>query len=107
MRRSRRWYAYKGKASKGAVKDLGMSGEDWRVWLNKTFLEKYGREVTEDDKVDIDEIIPCSRWNLPDDNKYCWHYLNSQLLLASDNRSKSNKYTEESKAEMIKQILLS
>ena len=52
----------------------------------------------------IDEIIPCSAWNLPDDNKYCWHYLNSQFLLAEDNLSKFNQYNEKDKLDMIERI---
>jgi len=54
--------------------------------------------------VQLDEIIPCSAWNLPDENEYCWHYLNSQYLLAKDNLSKSNKYNEKDKLDMIERI---
>ncbi len=73
-------------------------------------LEKYKfkdeeiKEVMEEDEVHIDEIIPCSAWDLPNDNKYCWHYLNSQWLLAEDNLSKSDSYEEEDKLAMIERI---
>jgi hypothetical protein len=78
-----------------------MTTEEWLKYLHKTFEDRYGRPKTEEDEVHIDEIIPCSAWNLPDDNKYCWHYLNSQWLLAEDNLSKSDSYEEGDKLVMI------
>ena len=81
-----------------------MTSEEWLKYLHKTFEDRYGRPKTEKDEVHIDEIIPCSVWNLPDDNKYCWHYLNSQWLLAEDNLSKSDSYEEEDKLTMIERI---
>ena len=84
--------------------DLCMTSEEWLKYLHKTFEDRYGRPKTEKDEVHIDEIIPCSAWNLPDDNKYCWHYLNSQWLLAEDNLSKSDSYEEEDKLTMIERI---
>jgi hypothetical protein len=78
-----------------------MTTGEWLKYLHKTFEDRYGRPKTEEDEVHIDEIIPCSAWNLPDDNKYCWHYLNSQWLLAEDNLSKHDSYEEEDKLAMI------
>ena len=81
-----------------------MTSGEWLKYLHKTFEDRYGRPETEEDEVHIDEIIPCSAWDLPDDNKYCWHYLNSQLLLAEDNLSKSYSYEEKDKLAMIERI---
>jgi len=84
--------------------DLGMTSKEWYAYLSKTFEDRYGRPRNESDDVHIDEIIPCSAWNIPDDNKYCWHYLNSQWLLAEDNLSKGSSYSQTDKDEMIKRI---
>jgi hypothetical protein len=81
-----------------------MTTGEWLKYLHKTFEDRYGRLKTEEDEVHIDEIIPCSAWDLPDDNKYCWHYLNSQWLLAEDNLSKSDSYEEGDKHAMIDRI---
>jgi len=81
-----------------------MTTKEWVIYLNKTFEDRYGRPKTNEDDIHIDEIIPCSAWNLPEDNKYCWHYLNSQWLLAADNFAKHASYKEEDKIAMIKLI---
>jgi len=43
---------------------------------------------------EIDHIKPCASFNLTDPNqqKECFHYLNTQPLYYSDNRSKGSKY---------------
>ena len=104
LRRSRRCNATRSPNSTHTLDDLGMTSEEWLKYLHKTFEDRYGRPKTEKDEVHIDEIIPCSAWNSPDDNKYCWHYLNSQWLLAEDNLSKSDSYEEEDKLAMIERI---
>ena len=104
LRRRRRYGATQGKNPKGTLEDLCMTGEEWIKHLHKTFENNHGRPKTDDDEVQIDEIIPCSAWNLPDDNKYCWHYLNSQWLLGHENQEKGSSYTEEDKLAMIKRI---
>ena len=104
LRRSRRWHVTNFKNVTHTLDDLCMTSEEWLKYLHKTFEDRYGRPVTDDDDVHIDEIIPCSAWNLPDDNKYCWHYLNSQWLLADDNLSKGHSYNEEDKLAMIELI---
>jgi hypothetical protein len=104
LRRSRRWGVIKSPNPTHTLDDLCMTTEEWLKYLHKTFEDRYGRPKTEEDEVHIDEIIPCSAWNLPDDNKYCWHYLNSQWLLAEDNLSKSDSYEEEDKLAMIERI---
>lgn len=104
LRRHRRWSATRSPNSVHTLDDLCMTSEEWLKYLHKTFEDRYGRPKTEKDEVHIDEIIPCSAWNLPDDNKYCWHYLNSQWLLAEDNLSKHNSFEEEDKLAMIERI---
>ena len=104
LRRSRRWSAIKTLNPTHTLDDLCMTTGEWLKYLHKTFEDTYGRPETEEDDVHIDEIIPCSAWNLPEDNKYCWHYLNSQLLLARDNLSKHDSYEEEDKLAMIERI---
>ena len=104
LRRYRRWNAINSPNSTHTLDDLCMTSAEWLKYLHKTFEDRYGRPKTEKDEVHIDEIIPCSAWNLPDDNKYCWHYLNSQWLLAEDNLSKSDSYQEEEKLVMIERI---
>ena len=104
LRRSRRRQWIKNSNPTHTLDDLCMTSAEWLKYLHKTFEDRYGRPKTEKDEVHIDEIIPCSAWNLPDDNKYCWHYLNSQWLLAEDNLSKSDSYQEEDKVAMIERI---
>ena len=108
LRRGRRRHALKDKNPTHAIDDLCMTPKEWGVYLHELFEVRYGRPKTEDDRVQIDEIIPCYGWNLPDDNKYCWHYLNSQWLIdiegARENQEKGTKYTEEDKRAMIQRI---
>jgi hypothetical protein len=104
LRRTRRGNATRSPNSTHTLDDLGMTSKEWYAYLSKTFENRYGRPKTEKDGVHIDEIIPCSAWNIPDDNKYCWHYLNSQWLLAVDNLSKHDSYSQTDKDEMIKRI---
>jgi hypothetical protein len=104
LRRKRRWDVTNSPNSTHTLDDLCITSKEWLKYLHKTFEDRYGRPKTEEDEVHIDEIIPCSAWNLPDDNKYCWHYLNSQWLLAEDNLSKSDSYEEEDKLAMIERI---
>ncbi len=107
LRRARRYEAFKSAgaaASTRTLDDLGMALKDWRAWLAESFRRRYGRDPKPDEDVNIDEIIPCKAWTFPDDNKYCWHYLNSQLLTEGDNQAKNAKYSEEDKKAMISRI---
>ena len=104
LRRKRRRGAIKTPNPTHTLDDLCMTTREWLKYLHKTFEDTYGRPKTEEDEVHIDEIIPCSAWDLPNDNKYCWHYLNSQWLLAEDNLSKSDSYDEGDKLAMIERI---
>ena len=104
LRRKRRNQVLKSKKNSHTLDDLGMSAKEWVQYLNTTFENRYGRSIQDSDAVHIDEIIPCSAWELPDENKYCWHYLNSQFLLAGDNLSKGTKYIEDDKRDIIEKI---
>ena len=104
LRRSRRSRVIKSSNPTHTLADLCMTTKEWVKYLNKTFEDRYGRPITDNDDVHIDEIIPCFAWNLPEDNKYCWHYLNSQRLLDKDNLSKGKSYKEEDKLAMIERI---
>ena len=104
LRRKRRKKVLKSKKNSHTLDDLGMTFGEWVQYLNTTFENKYGRSIQDDDDVHIDEIIPCSAWDLPDENKYCWHYLNSQFLLAKDNLSKHAQYKQDDKRNMIQKI---
>ena len=104
LRRKRRYKVTKAKNPTCTLEDLCMTPKDWVRYLHKTFEDRYGRPKTDDDKVQIDEIIPCDGWNLPADNKYCWHYLNSQWLIDNENQGKGSNYIEEDKRAMIKRI---
>ena len=109
LRRVRRCHALKGVINPThTLDDLCMTHGEWDMYLHKLFEVRYGRPKTEDDRVQIDEIIPCKGWNFPDDNKYCWHYLNSQWLIdiegGRENQEKGTKYTEEDKRAMIERI---
>ena len=103
-RRIRRYDALKSKNPTRAVGDLCMRPRDWHAYLTRTFVYTYGRVPTREDETSIDEIIPCTAWNLPEDNKYCWHWLNSQMLLKTDNGAKNATYTEENKKAVIDRI---
>ena len=105
LRRVRRYDALKGVINPThTLDDLCMTSGEWDMYLHKLFEVRYGRPKTDNDEVQIDEIIPCKGWNFPDDNKYCWHYLNSQWLIDNTNQEKGTKYTEEDKRAMIERI---
>lgn len=111
LRRCRRRTACANNFSgSSSIGDLGCSKDMWREWLLFTLKKNYNKEasdlVNEKGKrlYSIDEIIPVKAWNLPEDNKYCWHFLNSQYLLCEDNSSKSSKFNDENKENMKKII---
>ncbi len=107
LRRQRRYQAFKSAGADKSTRtldDLGMALKDWRAWLAESFRRRYGRDPMPDEEVHIDEIIPCKAWTFPGDNKYCWHYMNSQLLTKGDNQAKNAKYSEEDKKAMISRI---
>lgn len=86
--------ALKGKGKNGsAVKDLGCSIEELKIYLESKFLlnmswDNYGTYGWH-----VDHIIPLSQFNLSDRNEFlkACHYTNLQPLWAIDNIKKSNK----------------
>jgi hypothetical protein len=92
--RTRLYNALKNSQKKGsAVKDLGCTIQELKVYLESKFLpgmswENYGLHGWH-----IDHIVPLSRFNLEDAEqlKKACHYTNLQPLWAEDNLVKSNK----------------
>ena len=90
--RSRVYSVVKGKKTKSSLEYLGCSGEYYRTYLEKMFLEgmswdNYGKEW------EIDHIIPIFYSNPTDEQKIKrLHYTNTQPLWTSDNRSKGNRF---------------
>lgn len=79
--------------SGSAIKDLGCTTEELKVYLESRFLpgmswENYGHKTWH-----IDHIVPLSRFDLSDpvQLKQACHFTNLQPLWAKDNLSKSNK----------------
>lgn len=72
---------------------LGCTIEEWKQHLESQFKpemtwENHGKVW------EIDHIKPCSLFDLTDieQQKQCFHYLNTQPLTILENRTKSNKY---------------
>lgn len=88
-----------------------MTPEKFYYYLIDTFNFRYNKNYktlteiqTNEGRVELDEIIPVYAWNLPNDNKYCWHWLNAQLLKLKQNRQKGNKFKNEDKERKIREI---
>lgn len=94
--RSRLSAVLKGKVKRGsAVRDLGCSIEDLRVFLENQFQS--GMTWDNHGKWHIDHIRPLASFDLTDEQdllKAC-HYTNLQPLWAKDNLQKSDKWIEE------------
>ena len=77
---------------KPTIEYLGCSAEYFKSYIQS----KMTIEMTFDN-IHYDHIKPVSRFNLEDENELldCCHYTNFQPLLAVDNLSKSNKWTDE------------
>lgn len=97
--------------SEEVEKFIGLSKESFYQYLLDTFNLRYNKDyetLTEiqknEGRVELDEIIPIYAWNLPDENKYCWHWANSQLLRRKKNREKGHTFTEEYKTKKIKEV---
>lgn len=94
--RSRLYHAIKdGNKSGSAVRDLGCSIEELKIWLENKFQsgmtwENWG---TGDGKWHIDHIMPLSSFDLTDREQFlkACHYTNLQPLWAEDNLRKGNK----------------
>ena len=79
------------KKTKPSIDYLGCSAEYF-----KEHIEKKMKEGMTFDNIHLDHIKPVTKFNLEDMDELldCCHYSNFQPLLASDNMSKSNKWSE-------------
>lgn len=59
--------------------------------MNKTFKNKYGRNFNEEDKTEIDHIIPLNKAKSKEEVLNLCYYKNMRLLLKQDNNKKGNR----------------
>lgn len=79
----------RGKRKDSSIKAItGLTADELREYLSKTFLDRYGREWDGIESVNIDHIIPISLANTKEDVVTLCHYTNLQLLTEVDNRQK-------------------
>lgn len=74
---------------------IGIDIKTWLEYMNNSFIERYGREIENKDKISIDHIIPLDIATTKIDVIKLSNYKNLQLLLLSDNCSKGNKIERE------------
>ncbi len=77
------------------IKLLGCDFAFYKNYLEALFTEGMTWELLRTGKIHIDHIKPCASFDLtkPEEQKACFHYLNTQPLWAFDNYSKKNKIT--------------
>ena len=92
--------------SQSSINYVGCDLKDLRNHLESTFQngmtwENYG-------EWHIDHIIPCSAWNLENENeqKLCFYYKNLQALWAIDNIIKKDYYSIEDKQNYVDNVSL-
>lgn len=94
--RTRLYIALSGRSKMtSAVRDLGISIEEFKVYLESKFYKNERNQSMAWDNYgewEIDHILPLSSFNLSDKDqqKAACHYTNLQPLWKSENRSKSN-----------------
>jgi hypothetical protein len=88
--RKRMWHAFNGREAKSDKTKalLGCDGNFLKKYLENTKVE--GKDYT---NAHIDHIVPCSSFDLSDEEqrRRCFHYTNLRLLPAHENLVKSNK----------------
>jgi hypothetical protein len=88
--RKRMWHAFNGREAKSEKTKtlLGCDGNFLKKYLENTKVE--GKDYT---NAHIDHIVPCSSFDLSDEEQQrrCFHYTNLRLLPAHENLVKSNK----------------
>lgn len=87
--------AIKNNAKSGsAVKDLGCTLKDFKIYLESKFQPGMSWENWSFTGWHIDHIVPLSKFDLTDSDqlKKACHYTNLQPMWAKDNLIKSNKY---------------
>ncbi len=92
--RTRLYHALNGNAKNGsAIKDLGCSVKELKIYLEKQFANGMTWDNWALDGWHIDHIIPLSSFDLTnmEQMKQACHYTNLQPLWAKDNLSKSNR----------------
>jgi hypothetical protein len=91
--RKRMWHAFNGRATKSdkTINLLGCDGDFLKKYLENTKVE--GKDYTD---VHIDHIVPCSSFDMSDEEQQrkCFHYTNLQLLPAHENLIKSNRHSK-------------
>ncbi len=76
-------------------KIIGCTPKELQQHLDQSFIDNYGREYTNEDKLHIDHIVPLSRAKTIEKVEELNHYSNLQYLLAKDNLAKGSKCTYE------------
>lgn len=88
--RKRMWHAFNGREAKSdkTITLLGCDGNFLKKYLESTKVE--GKDYT---NVHIDHIIPCSSFDMSDEEQQrkCFHYTNLQLLPSQENLIKGNR----------------
>lgn len=74
-----------------ASKITGLSPNELRKYLIETYEANYGESFDENEKVEIDHIIPISLASSEEEVIKLCHYSNLQLLKAEDNKRKGTK----------------
>ncbi len=107
IRRGRRNKILKGLIKNSSKEDLGCTVQEWRDYLESKFQPGMSWTNHTHDGWHLDEIIPCSAWDMsdPDHQKACFHYFNSQPLWAKDNIRKGGSNRKDYTAE-INQFLM-
>jgi hypothetical protein len=88
--RKRMWHAFNGREAKSdkTITLLGCDGNFLKKYLESTKVE--GKDYT---NAHIDHIIPCSSFDMSDEEQQrkCFHYTNLQLLPSQENLIKGNR----------------
>jgi hypothetical protein len=88
--RKRMWHAFNGRGAKSDKTKalLGCDGDFLKRYLESAKVE--GKDYS---NAHIDHIIPCSSFDMLDEEQQrkCFHYTNLQLLPVHENLAKSNK----------------
>lgn len=82
----------RGKRKESSLREItGLSAEELRCYLLKTFFNRYGYEWDGKESVHIDHIIPISLADTKEEIMKLCNYTNLQLLKEKDNREKAAK----------------
>lgn len=76
-------------------KIIGLSVDDFALYLNSTYADVYGEAWDGIEKVHIDHIIPLATAETEEDVFRLCHYSNLRLIKSNDNLSKGAKLNYE------------